>query len=147
MSLDLTGVKLVDIDALNGSAGNNYLTGERVYHQATGTWTGITINGYGGNDELTGSDLSDRLDGGEGNDTLIGGSGIYQFRFEAGQGIDLIMDWQDGTDKIVVGPSLSSVDVLNYNGNALLRFDGGSTYALLAGVTPTAMDASDFIFA
>lgn len=36
----------------------------------------MTIEGYAGNDVLTGSDYNDNLKGGDGNDKLIGGHGV-----------------------------------------------------------------------
>ncbi|QWW68254.1 hypothetical protein [Rhizobium sp. WYJ-E13] len=56
----------------------------------------------------------------------------------------------DGIDKIVVGSSVTLVNLYNSGGSALLEFDDGSahyTYALLNGVSPSAIDGSDLLFA
>lgn len=70
------------------------------------------------------------------NDILYGGAGADWFWFEVGEGVDAIIDWEDGTDKIVVGTSVAGVNVYNYSGQALLEFtDGASnTLVLLSGI-------------
>lgn len=155
-SLDLIRVYLRNIESLEGSNGNNYLTGNVVYSSVTNQNRGIAINGYGGNDELVGSYLSDRLDGGTGNDTLIGGqgddtliggAGADYFRFDSDSGVDTVSDFVSGTDKILLGPSITSVDLYNYQGSALLEFNNGSAYAILSGVSPSAISANDLAFA
>ncbi len=155
-SLDLTGVYLQNIESLEGSDSNNYLTGNTVYNSSTNQNRGIVINGYGGNDQITGSSLGDRLDGGSGNDTLIGGqgddtliggAGIDYFRFDANGGIDTVSDFVSGTDKILLGPSITSVDLYDYQGSALLGFNNGASYAILSGVAPSAISANDLAFA
>lgn len=174
-TLDLTGVALVDIDGFRGSAGNDYLTGAETYNSSTSSWSGISIWGYAGNDELTGTSLGDTLDGGDGddvlygqggndtllggagndilvggtgNDTLTGGAGTDFFWFENGDGVDTITDFAVGVDKIAVGTSISSVNLFYYNGTStLIEFDGGANYAILTNVDPTTLGGTDFYFA
>jgi Ca2+-binding RTX toxin-like protein len=154
-ALDLSKIILQNITSLDGSDDNNYLTGNMVFDTASQQFRGIGINGYGGNDELTGSTKNDSLNGGtgndiliggKGNDTLIGGAGSDTFRFDTGSNIDIIQDFTIGADKIEIGPSILNVNVLDYSGSALLEFGGGS-YALLSGVPPTAITANDILFA
>ncbi|MFH6786990.1 MULTISPECIES: calcium-binding protein [Methylobacterium] len=153
--LDLSETTLVNINSIQGSEGNNYLTGNVIYNNALTEYRGIAIYGYGGNDEIIGSVAGDRLDGGNGNDTLIGGegddtliggAGADYFRFDANGGIDTVTDFVSGSDKIQLGPSITSVNLYNYNGNALLEFNG-SSYAILSGVSPSAISSSDLVFA
>jgi len=152
--IDLSNVLLKNLDSLDGSEDNNYLTGNVVWDSVSQQVRGIAINGYGGNDELTGSAKRDTLDGGtgndtliggQGNDTLIGGAGSDVFRFHAGSDVDIISDFTIGADKIEIGPSILNVNVLDYSGSALLEFDGAS-YVLLSGVPPTAITANDILF-
>lgn len=74
-----------------GSAANNRLIGNAV---------GNTLDGRNGNDFLDGGGGNDTLWGGAGCDTLTGGSGSDVFVFRKGHEQDLILDFQDNTDKI-----------------------------------------------
>jgi Ca2+-binding RTX toxin-like protein len=51
----------------NGTAGNDVLTGDADKYNI--------LNGFGGDDTLTGGNLADALTGGDGNDSLDGGGG------------------------------------------------------------------------
>jgi Ca2+-binding RTX toxin-like protein len=73
--------------------------------------TGITLEGGGGHDYLTGGagfDFlnggtgDDMLTGGDGWDVLTGGAGADHFVFTPSAGPDLITDFQQGVDKIVL---------------------------------------------
>jgi hypothetical protein len=72
---------------------------------------GIVLEGGGGYDYLTGGAGFDVLNGGTGDDMLTGGGGLDvltggagadQFVFTWGVGPDLITDFQQGVDKIVL---------------------------------------------
>lgn len=73
-----------------------------------------------------------------------------EFWFQVGEGTDIVVDYFHGTDKIGVGASIVGINLYNYNGSALLEFvatGATSTYALLNGVAPTAIDGTDFLWA
>ncbi len=70
---------------LDGTAGDDALTGTNTIDR---------INGLGGNDVLNGGAGDDTLDGGMGSDTLLGGSGNDVYLFDAGGGQDTISDTQ-----------------------------------------------------
>lgn len=173
-SLDLTGVTLINIAGFKGTATNDYMTGEAVYNSLTSTWSGIKMWGYAGNDQMTGSSYGDTIDGGDGtdqlfgrggndtligglgadqltggvaNDTLTGGAGADQFIFGSGNGVDTLTDYVDGSDKFVMGANVSSVNLYNYNGSALLEINGGTTYVIVSGVSANSIDSSDFLWA
>jgi Ca2+-binding RTX toxin-like protein len=146
-------------DTLNGNGGNDYLSGDDGNDNLYGGigedvlvgGTGID-NLYGGadNDELHGGSDGDRLYGGSGDDDLYGEAGADEFWFQIGEGTDIVWDYVDGTDKIGVGASIAGINLYNYNGSALLEFvttGAASTYALLNGVAPTAIDGTDFLWA
>ncbi len=68
-----------------------------------------TLNGEDGNDILGGGGGVDRLSGGAGNDTLsggagydflAGGTGTDYFRFAPGDGVEEVLDWTDGVDRV-----------------------------------------------
>lgn len=60
---------------INGSGGNDSLTGTASDDEIFGRAGSDTLAGGGGDDEIGGGSQSDVLDGGAGNDTLDGGSG------------------------------------------------------------------------
>ncbi len=172
-SLDLTGVTLIDISGFKGTSTNDYMTGAGVYKTSTSTWSGINMWGYSGDDQMNGSSYGDVIDGGDGadllygrggNDTLIGGTGIDslfggtgndlltggshadKFYFGSGHGVDTITDYVDGSDKFALDYTVSSVNLYNYNGSALLEINGGTTYVIVSGVSASAIDATDFLW-
>jgi Ca2+-binding RTX toxin-like protein len=71
--------------ALDGGAGDDFLWG--------GAGLDVLIGGAG----------SDTLEGGLGLDVLTGGSGADVFKFNFGDGPDLVTDFQSGVDKIMLG--------------------------------------------
>ncbi|MEZ4600501.1 MAG: cadherin-like domain-containing protein [Syntrophotaleaceae bacterium] len=104
-----------------GSDGNDYLLGyegEDVLHGNAGN---DILYGYAGNDSLDGGDgddtlkgdaWNDELIGGPGKDSLYGGSGDDTFRFNLGDGQDIIYaDDAEGNDTLVFGPGISSADL------------------------------------
>lgn len=82
---------------INGTSGNNTLTG---------TAAADTINGLAGNDILYGAAGNDTLNGGDGNDTLYGDAGSDTLRGEAGNDIYV---FDGGQDKIY---ETSGTDIL-----------------------------------
>jgi len=57
--------------------------------------------GEAGNDTLDGGEGDDLITAGEGNDTITGGAGGDQFKFRQGDGIDVITDFEAGSDRII----------------------------------------------
>jgi len=70
-----------------------------------------TLNGQAGDDTLNGEGGDDTIIGGLGNDILIGGEGADTFVFNEGDGIDNIVDFEAGTDRIDVSSFGSDFDV------------------------------------
>ena len=110
-----------------------------------------TIRGYGGDDVLAGGAGNDYIDGGlnddlliggEGYDTLRGGIGADTFRISAAHGLDHIMDFNDGQDKIEIRAidGLDNVVVRQgADGNArIFNTNGHTMVAVVYGV-----DAAD----
>ena len=58
--------------------------------------------GGSGDDSITGSSGDNILDGGAGNDTLTGGAGEDLYRFNAGDGADVVSDFEIGADQIEI---------------------------------------------
>jgi hypothetical protein len=79
-----------------------------------GTNPAKTINGNGGDDTITGSDLDDTINGGDGNDTLTGGTGADSLN--GGLGIDTISG-SEGDDTLVGASNDGSQDSLDGGDN------------------------------
>ncbi|MCL1468211.1 M10 family metallopeptidase [Argonema galeatum] len=122
--------------------------------------------GSGGNDEILGNNLGNDIKGGEGDDritgargadTLTGGGGVDTFVFAAGdgslnrEGADIIIDFQDGVDRIGLAlglrfGSLSIAPGANVNDTSIRIASSGEYLAVLTGVPSTAITSADFTF-
>ncbi len=71
----------------------------------------MQINGTPADDILTGGDGNDTINGGPGNDTLRGGAGADIFRLRAGEGQDLILDFNPAQDRLDLGSTYDSQNV------------------------------------
>lgn len=78
-------------DVLYGGGGDDFLYGED---------HADFLSGGSGNDTLSGGNGDDRLNGGTGNDVLRGGNGKDWFLFDRNSGIDRIVDFEDGKDRL-----------------------------------------------
>jgi thrombospondin type 3 repeat protein/hemolysin type calcium-binding protein len=143
---------------VNAGDGNDTVT-------ATGTTfaTGFTLNGEGGDDNLTGGPQTDTLNGGDGNDTLNGGpnpdnlvGGLGDDLLIGGPGDD-VMFGQEGSDTFVWNPgdgndtieggNDAGTDVLVFNGaNVNENIDispNGQRVRLFRDVANITMDVND----
>ena len=104
---------------INGTAGNDYLSGYGGNDTINGYDGNDNLSGGGGNDTLNGGNGSDNLYGGDGNDTLNGGDGNDQLyggngndTINGGLGSDGIYA-DDGADTIDGGADYDTVDFRN----------------------------------
>ena len=113
------------------------------------------IGGKGGNDQLFGSegddslwgdDGDDLLRGGPGNDTLTGddssgGQGSDTFVLAAGEGTDLITDFEIGIDRLQLHGNLvvDDLSIAQSGVNTIVDF-GSETLAILAGINAAALN-------
>ncbi|MEC3860473.1 Ig-like domain-containing protein [Mesobacterium sp. TK19101] len=106
-------------DVLIGRAGRDFLSGGDGDDTIAGGNGRDTLMGDAGNDELRGDDGQDRILGGDGNDTLIGnakddtliagtgtdvlvgGDGADDFVFDLDDGLNIITDFGDGSDRLI----------------------------------------------
>ena len=105
------------------------------------------LSGGNGNDLLSGGRMRDKLVGGAGNDTLLGGHGPDTFVFRAGDGNDLIEDFEDGLDmiKITSGASgFGDLTVTQVGDDVEIAFAG--TTITLADMLAGDISAADFQF-
>lgn len=86
-------------------------------------WNGGTIQGNIGHDTLIGSDFNDNLEGRKGNDLLQGGLGSDTYRFQKGDGQDIIQDAGGLQDKVVIdGYSWQDIHIERQGSDQILHF-------------------------
>ena len=137
-------------DDLEGGSGEDTLDGGHGNDDLLGGDDDDTLTGGTGNDEIDGGDGDDVLEGGTGDDDLEGGLGEDTFKFNRGEGDDVIYDFTPGEDKIDLS-SISSIDELDdldivERGNSV-EIDlprGGEL--ILEDVFRSDLDDDDFIF-
>jgi Ca2+-binding RTX toxin-like protein len=75
-----------------GTAGADILNGTNGFDHMTGGAGNDTLSGGVGGDDIAGGDGNDILAGGKGNDLLLGGAGNDTYRYNVGDGFDIIND-------------------------------------------------------
>jgi Ca2+-binding RTX toxin-like protein len=134
-------------DILQGSNGNDTLRGEAGDDGLNGGVGNDSLFGGIGDDVMVGSLGDDRLFGGAGSDVYAGGDGVDRFFFEASDGAggkDLISDFEDGTDLIVLR-GISIVDMEDTAVGAVISFSNGSEVRL-RDMSTDLLSADDFAF-
>ncbi|MDZ7926593.1 MAG: Ig-like domain-containing protein [Agrobacterium sp.] len=135
-------------DIVEGGAGHDVLMG------GAGN---DALHGGSGNDQLNGGAGNDTLNGGTGNDILTGGRGADTFVFAAGNGRDLVTDFEAGTEgKDVVQLSkdvfadyqalIASGSFTDSENGAEIAFNDGSSITF-ANVKTEQFAIDDFRFA
>ncbi|WP_374445581.1 trypsin-like serine protease [Stella sp.] len=146
-----------DDTVLGGSAGDWHVNGNRGRDLVQGGSGDDRVFGGTDADTLLGEAGADTLSGDLGDDVLTGGDGADRFLYRSGGGIDRILDFVPGTDRIVLerdpdgtlnGVSLPTADAVP----ALLATGGGATVLSLgagrielAGVGPADLAPADFL--
>ncbi|MBY6122240.1 calcium-binding protein [Mameliella alba] len=148
-------------DQIFGADGNDTLVGDTGNDTLLGGANRDVLRGNADNDFLDGGSHRDLLVGGPGDDTLLGGRGndVLQgdegadvFRFDTFDGVDVIRDFENGTDLIDLKAfgalDITSFDdlVLNQNGSSAVIFFGSDTKIILQDTSIAELDADDFIF-
>jgi len=141
-------------DTIFGGAGNDTLrggAGDDVIADISGN---DDLDGGDGNDVVNGLAGDDRVTGGNGDNIVLGGTGADVF-YQAGTGIDRILDFQIGIDKIELSASVTSFadlvaaaqDVTDVNGdNFVIISNGDNGLFVLANLSIADLSESDFIF-
>ncbi|MBY0565630.1 MAG: hypothetical protein K2P58_15780 [Hyphomonadaceae bacterium] len=130
-------------DDISGEGGNDNLNGKDGDDVVDGADGDDTVRGENGNDRLRGGLGRDYLYGGAGNDQLHGGAGIDDlygdagadtYRFNLGDGQDLISDSGGGDDQLIFGPGIlpTSVTVTQTAGSFVLNIAGGDRVTINA---------------
>ncbi|MDY6938553.1 MAG: isopeptide-forming domain-containing fimbrial protein [Cyanobacteriota bacterium] len=131
-------------DKLCGGAGNDVVFGNEGNDRMSGDAGNDLLFAGLGDDTLTGGSGSDILSGEQGNDVLTGGAGVDRFDFADNHGINLITDFQDGTDRIGLmgGLTPEQLEIVQVDGNT--QITAGDLAIVLAGVNATSIGADDF---
>jgi Ca2+-binding RTX toxin-like protein len=88
-------------DLVSGDDDNDWVSGGDDNDKVLGGRGNDTVFGDEGNDDVYGGDGNDLVVGGQGNDTVIGGAGDDVFRFNRGDGQDILIDELNGTWELV----------------------------------------------
>ncbi len=118
-------------DVVEGGAGNDVLMGGG---------GNDALNGGAGNDQLNGGTGNDTLNGGTGNDVLSGGAGNDTFVFAAGDGRDVVLDFEAGAqggDVVVLSKDLFADYQALMASGALTDGENGAQIALNDGSSIT----------
>lgn len=140
-------------DLLNGGAGADELRGGSGNDGIFGGGADDRIYGDEGVDTIFGDGGNDRIDGGTGNDVLRGGAGSDTFVFRRASGSDLILDFEDGVDRldfsqITTVTSFEDLEIVTTSPTAVaIRYSDGTAEVELqvTSATPFVIGASDFI--
>ena len=92
-----------------------------------------SLYGGGGNDTLTGGKGNDTLCGGKGNDYLTGGAGKDVFVFRAGEGNDVVVDYQEGDVLYLASGYVRNVSLKNNEKDVFFELSSGSVLLTGAG--------------
>ncbi len=93
------------------------------------------LAGFEGHDVLGGKNGADYLWGGSGDDVLIGGEGGDFFAFGDGDGIDIVMDFDVGEDKIRVRGETEYGFAVDSRGDMLILDKSGQNGLKLIGIS------------
>ncbi len=115
---------------LNGTEGDDVITGSGVHDQIFGNGGNDVLFGQGANDDVHGGDGDDTLSGGPGDgDLLVGEEGADTFVYAVGDGRDEIYEWDETpgeTDRVrLQGFDVADVRVSRDPWNYYLAMDGG----------------------
>lgn len=148
------------INVIDGTGGNDVLSGTRDADEINGDGGrddlfgrggNDVLNGGGGRDELRGGGGDDILNGGGGNDLLIGGRGADTFIFQTGDGDDVIRGF--GSDDVVDLSEIASLtdfadvqNALTQTGSSALLDLGNGDSVLFLRTSIDSFAADDFTF-
>ncbi len=135
-------------DVINGGADRDLIFGGKGNDFIDGGMGGDDLRGDLGDDNIYGNAGDDVLSGGEGTDTLTGGTGDDVFNLSEDEGVDIITDFENATDKVhlpegVTFEEINLVDI-GENRTAIAVASTGEQIAILEDVPTSLLDDSDF---
>ncbi|SEW32406.1 Ca2+-binding protein, RTX toxin-related [Cognatiyoonia koreensis] len=110
-----TNDKIADFEGASGSrTGDDTMLGTNGANVLRSYGGDDKLYGRGGADRLYGGDGKDFMDGGSGSDLLYGGAGADVFEFDRGEGVDIVKDFQNNVDTVVLdGFDLTKAEALD----------------------------------
>jgi Ca2+-binding RTX toxin-like protein len=132
---------------IDGTARADWLVGDDGRDRLAGFGGRDHLAGGAGRDALLGGAGADTLDGGTGRDTLTGGSGADHFVLRRGGQADVVRDFQNGTDRILVRSSADGfVDLgrRQAGDDVIITSDGASLR--IEDTRLSDLTAQDFLF-
>ncbi len=135
-----------DNDVLCGGNGNDFLNGNRGDDTLFAGEGNDTLHGGKENDILNGGNGNDVLWGDLGNDTLIGGTGQDIFAFREGDGINFVVDFEVGIDRIGLAEGLRFDQLSITEGTGVTNISvGGELLVVLNNVEASMITQADIV--
>lgn len=144
-------------DTLFGDIGDDFVNGNQGNDEVQGGDGADTLHGGQGDDNLVGGTDTDFLWGDKGTDTLTGGTGSDRFVLQSFAGADLITDYDDAEDFLVIDEAEISFDDLTIEQITSIGADNtliestvlslnstGKVIAILQGVSVNSIQVTDF---
>jgi hypothetical protein len=135
-----------DHDSICAGEGKDLLLGNLGDDLILGGADDDTLYGGQGNDTLVGGEGNDFISGDLGNNTLVGESGSDTFVM--GSGSDLLFDFENGTDKLLLGQELTfeQLAIAQDRNSTVIRIaNTNELIATLNGVDAAVISADDFL--
>ena len=142
-------------DRITGSGGRDLLKGEAGNDRLWGGTENDRLTGALGNDWLAGGSEDDRLLGAQGNDSLMGGPGTNRLRgglgrdrffLIPGDSVDIILDFEDGRDRLDLGKGLTfrELDLVSRGSDTLIQFQN-DLLAIVKRTDINVLTRADFV--
>ena len=138
-------------DSLLGSDGDDTILGAAGNDELQGNFGNDVLAGGNGNDTVYGQAGSDILEGGLGNDVLLGNAGDDIYKFNLGDGQDIV--WEEGDtagDALQLGLNIVASDIFftNDKGNLILTHNNGTDQVKVSNwFVNTSYQLSKIVFA
>lgn len=139
-------IGLVGNDILLGMIGNDIINGGRGNDIVQGLLGNDTLIGNIGRDILDGGRGNDLLFGGQGLDQIIGGRGRDEFVLQLRSGLDTVLDFENGRDRLRLPDGIDFDDLrITRRGSDTVVSYGSNSLVTLKGIRLDQINGADFI--